>query len=187
MNRNIFTVLVVIALAFLTPACHTGSKKPSNAPKQVLNPQFVGTWKLPSGDTVTISPAADFKFDLMTQNKDGTTQSKGWLLDVDGSQFCAIQVYTPSDDEKKKGGVPLYHFGQIKIEGDTLLHRPLKASWLSKAVSGKSGDQYVTTEKTKAGTGVAFVPDVEHIDVILRQAIRDPGAFDDTERLTRVK
>lgn len=172
----------VLAVSLLT-ACSSEPKVVSHD----IGDRYVGRWRSDSGTDVSIQPAADGNY-IITANRTGqerTGQSK--LIDVDGKPVIMVKVLEPTEKDREAGSVPLYHFGILTSQGDTLQHTPIRPDWLRSTIAGKGDARYIDSSSVAQGTGVAVVEDWHAMEKILRRAIASSDAMGQTETLRRVK
>lgn len=143
----------------------------------------LGTWRSEKGSTLTVT-RADEGFKAVLKNEREERAFLGHVVSVGGAQFVEVSMFQPGG---KKGERPVFHYGKVSVSGDRMTHTPIRAEWMKQQVEGKPGMEWVSTAGVEPHSGGAVVKDAAAMQAILEQAAKDPGAFGESDVLTRVK
>lgn len=180
---------LVAFLALATGLVGCASAPPPGLPAAThsIDTAFLGTWVASSKAQATIAPGPAGSFKVTVNDGAATRDLRGYLVKIDNRELCELQVYQPEGQERERNAVPVYHYAQVSVKGDTLTHTPLKAEWLKQQTKGSPNTTYVTTSELIAGSGGAVVRDGSAMLELLKKALKDPAAFEKPEVLTRQK
>lgn len=182
---RLIAVLVAATTPVLLWSCAASGP---TAAKPALADPYVGDWRSDEGVTVSIRHDATPDQYRITSNRSGATRdTEGTVIDIDGTAVAMIKVFDPTEDQRKTGAVPLYLFGILNREGDTLRHTPIRPEWLRQQINSRAGARYIDSSSVSQGTGVGVVSDWGDMEDILRKAMSSKDATGQTEVFKRVK
>ncbi len=171
----------IVATGVLAVASFTGCKgnlSPIFARSEVVSPaSLAGTWTATDGRVFTIRETRD---DGLTIKGPEGEEHTGVLVNVGGRSIIEIPMSDParmSDDAS-----PVYHYGLVKVSGDTMEHQGLNAAWLT---SQQQGSSSIVAAPLASGAGTVTATDPETMRGLLKKAAADPNAWGAKEILTR--
>ncbi|MCW5767889.1 MAG: hypothetical protein KIT19_04335 [Phycisphaeraceae bacterium] len=148
------------------------------AKSEVVSPSSLkGTWTAADGRTFTIreTPGGG----LRIKDRDGNEHT-GVLVSIGGRSIIEIPMSDParmSDD-----AAPVYHYGLVRVNGDTMEHQSLSPAWLS---SQQQLSSAIVAAPLASGAGTVTATDPETMRGLLKKAVGDPNAWGSKEILTR--
>lgn len=172
---------VILAALVLGGGCVAGCKtnqSPVFAKSEVVSAKsLAGTWTASDGRTFTIRETPGGGLRIKGPEGDEHT---GVLVSVGGRSIIEIPMSDParmSDDAS-----PVYHYGLVKVSGDTMEHQPLNAAWLTGQQQGSSA---IVAAPLASGAGTVTATDPETMRGLLKKAAADANAWGAKEILTR--
>lgn len=180
MRTNLISMTTILSLAVAAVGGCTSSQSSVFAKSEVVSAKsLAGTWTGADGRTLTIreTPGGG----LRIKDRDGNEHT-GVLADLGGRSIIEIPMSDParmSDDAS-----PVYHYGLVKVSGDTMEHQPLNAAWLA---SQQQGSSSIVAAPLASGAGTVTATDPGTMRGLLRKAAGDPNAWGAKEILTRAK
>ncbi len=176
MNRTIIAP-AIIGLAILAGGCQSGASPVFAKSERVSASAIAGTWVGTDGREFSIRETPGGGLRIKATEGDEHT---GVLVDIGGRSIVEIPMSDParmSDDAS-----PVYHYGLIKVSGDTMEHQSLNPAWLT---SQQQQSSAIVAAPLASGAGTVTATDPETMRGLLKKAVADPNAWGAKEILTR--
>lgn len=170
-------IVTIATLAIASLSGCTTNQSPVFAKSEVVSAEsLAGTWTATDGRVFTIreTPGGGLRI------KGPEGEHTGVLVSVGGRSIIEIPMSDParmSDDAS-----PVYHYGLVKVSGDTMEHQGLNAAWLTGQQQGSSS---IVAAPLASGAGTVTATDPETMRGLLKKAAADPNAWGAKEILTR--
>ncbi|MBX3315490.1 MAG: hypothetical protein KF902_01355 [Phycisphaeraceae bacterium] len=176
MNRAIIAG-GIIGLSILAGGCGSSPSPVFAKSERVSASSIAGTWVTTDGRTFTIreTPGGG----LRIKDRDGNEHT-GVLVSIGGRSIIEIPM---SDSSRMSDDAsPVYHYGLVKVSGDTMEHQGLSAAWLTGQQQLSSA---IVAAPLASGAGTVTATDPETMRGLLKKAAADPNAWGVKEVLTR--
>lgn len=177
---NVAMAVAIGALAMVQLNGCKSSQSPVFAKSEVVSAKsLAGTWTATDGRTFTIreTPGGG----LRIQDRDGNEHT-GVLVSVGGRSI--IEIAMSDTASMGQDAAPVYHYGLVKIAGDTMEHQGLSAAWLT---SQQQQSSAIVAAPLASGAGTVTATDPETMRGLLKKAAGDPNAWGAKETLIRAK
>lgn len=180
MKKHITMVgAVAIGVLAMTPLAGCRStQSPVFAKSEIVSPaSLAGTWTTADGRAFVIEET--HKNGLSIKGPGGEEHT-GVLVNVGGRSIIEIPM---SDTARMdENAAPVYHYGLVKVTGDTMEHQGLSAAWLT---SQQQGSSAIVAAPLASGAGTVTAADPETMRGLLKKAAADANAWGAKEILTR--
>jgi len=176
MNRTTIAP-AIIGLAILAGGRQSGASPVFAKSERVRASAIAGTWVGSDGREFSIRETPGGGLRIKAPEGDEHT---GVLVDIGGRSIIEIPMSDParmSDDAS-----PVYHYGLIRVSGDTMEHQPLNGAWLA---SQQQGSSAIIAAPLASGAGTVTATDPETMRALLKRAAADPNAWSQAEVLKR--
>lgn len=172
---------LLLSCSLLGSIALTGCKTHQSAvfaKSEVVSPSSLkGTWTASDGRTFTIRETPGGGLRIKGPEGDEHT---GVLVDIGGRSIIEIPM---SDSSRMgEGASPVYHYGLVRVSGDTMEHQGLNAAWL---VGQQQGSSAIVAAPLASGAGTVTATDPETMRGLLKKAAADANAWGAKEILTR--
>ena len=138
-----------------------------------------GEWESGDGTRVTLDKTVGGGITVIP-SREGAERYTGVLIDVDGTTIIEL----PLSNALREGATPVYHYGKLVMNGDTLTHQALKGEWLLRQSDGPGGITSVGVADDSVSR--VAVGDPDQMRRMLERAVQDPAAWGPAETWTRV-
>lgn len=174
--RSMILSMILLSGAVLA-GCRSGASPVFAKSERVSASAIAGTWAGTDGREFSIRETPGGGLRIKAPEGDEHT---GVLVDIGGRSIIEIPMSDParmSDDAS-----PVYHYGLIRVSGDTMEHQPLNGAWLA---SQQQGNSSIVAAPLASGAGTVTATDPETMRGLLKKAVADPNAWGAKEILTR--
>lgn len=177
-HMNVVKMVAIGSLALAAIAgCNTTQSPVFAKSERVDASSIAGTWDASDGRVFVIRETPGGGLRLREPGKDEYT---GVLVNVEGRTVIEIPLSDPArmgDD-----ATPVYHYGLVRVSGDTMEHQPLNPAWLT---GQQQGSSVIVAAPLVSGTGTVTATDPETMRGLLKKAVNDQNAWGKKETLKR--
>ncbi|MBX3361093.1 MAG: hypothetical protein KF912_11880 [Phycisphaeraceae bacterium] len=166
----------IVGLGILAGGCKSHQSPIFAKSEYVRASSLAGTWTSTDGRTFTIRETPGGGLII----SDGGESYTGVLVNIGGSSILEIPMSDPS--RMSVDASPVYHYGLVKVSGDTMEHQGLSPAWLASQHQQSSA---IVAAPLASGTGTVTATDPETMRGLLKKAVADPNAWGAKEILTR--
>lgn len=164
--------------AALLAGCRTNQSPVFERSEVVSAASMAGTWRGADGRTFTITETPGGGVRIASEAGEHT----GVLVNVGGRTIVEVPLSVAR--EMGEDAAPVYHYGRLRVSGETLEHQPLSAAWLSAQEQGSEG---IASAPLASGMARVTVTDAGTMRRLLERAAGDERAWGEKEVLARIK
>lgn len=174
--RSMILSMMLLSGAALT-GCQSGQSPVFAKSERVSASAIAGTWVGSDGREFSIreTPGGG----LRIKSPEGEEHT-GVLVDIGGRSIIEIPMSDPA--RMADEAAPVYHYGLVKVGGDTMEHQSLSPAWLT---SQQQQGSAIVAAPLASGAGTVTATDPETMRALLKKAASDLNAWSAKETLTR--
>lgn len=184
MNRRVTLFAVLAALVVAGPiACKNNRMNSLVTRGDAVSPStMTGRWINDSGTRLSITESAGRSMRVALTRDDGDNSVfSGTLMKVRGTTVLEVPLTDPA--LLGAGEAPVYHYGRLRVEDDTLVYRSLRPEWLETA--GRDAEAF--RAPIEDSEGWVTVADAEDMRSLLEKAVETDAAWGAAEVFKRTK
>jgi hypothetical protein len=184
MNRGLTIFAVSAALIVAGPMACKNNRMTSLVRRgdAVSSESIVGNWVNDRGTQLHITQSAGRSMRVATVRTGGEEAVfNGTLFNVKGTTVMEVPLTDPAllgADE-----APVYHYGRVRVEGDTLMYRSIRPEWLETA--GRDVEAF--RAPIEGSEGWVTVADADDMRSLLEEAVETDAAWGAAEVFRRAE
>lgn len=184
MNRTIALFALASALVVAGPIACNNSRMTSLVRRgDTVSPKMVtGEWINDQGTRLSISQTAGRAMRVATTRSGAEkTVFTGTLFDVKGTTIMEVPLTDPALLGANEA--PVYQYGRMRVEGDTLVYRSIRSEWLETA--GREVSAFRAPIENSEGW--VIVADAADMRTLLEKAVGTDAAWGTAEVFKRAQ
>ncbi len=122
MRTNRMTISMTVAAIALLAGCAADAHKGAVADSMHASESaYLGRWRMPSGDLLTVKDAPGDAFAIEHAAPGGNKDYQAYAVDVGGKKMWEVAVNTPAEGGKI---IRVYDYWLVALNGDTMTATP---------------------------------------------------------------